>query len=157
MWDIVPLCTKSKYHYILAGVNVPPRSEDPPRSRLRVSSPGFRVRLLSEMNETLLTICRTDEVPVGGVIKAETNGLVVAVFNLGGRFFVTDDHCTHGPGSLSEGFVDGDEIECDFHNGRFHIPTGAVAGPPCTIPLPTYAVKIIEDQVCIDPTPRIVA
>jgi nitrite reductase/ring-hydroxylating ferredoxin subunit len=115
------------------------------------------MHLPSAMNDTLLTICRTDEVPVGGVIKVETNGLVVAVFNLDGRFFVTDDQCTHGPGSLSEGCVDGDEIECAFHNGRFHIPSGAVAGPPCIIPLPIYAVKVIEDQVCIDPTPRIVA
>src|SRR5205807_10084487 len=103
MWDIVPLCTKSKYHYILAGVNVPPRSEDPPRSRLRVSSPGFRVRLLSEMNQTLLTICRTDEVPVGGVIKAETNGWVAAAFNLGGRFLATEDRCTQRPASRPEG------------------------------------------------------
>src|SRR6266567_2055963 len=140
-----------------SGFNVPQRSEAPLRSCLRVSSAGFRIHLPSEMNDALLAICRTDEVPIGGVIKVETNGLVVAVFNLDGRFFVTDDQCTHGPGSLSEGCVDGDEIECNFHNGRFDIPTGAVAGPPCTVPLPTYAVKVIEGQVCIDPTPRIVA
>jgi len=37
--------------------------------------------------------------------------LTVAVFNLDGEFYVTDDACTHGPGSMSEGFVDGDCIE----------------------------------------------
>ena len=111
----------------------------------------------SAMNESLVKLCPTSEVPSGGVIKVETDGLVLAVYNLDGRFFVTDDQCTHGPGSLSEGCVDGEEIECDFHNGRFHIPTGAVAAPPCMIPLPTYAVQVIDDTVCIDPTPRQIA
>ena len=47
----------------------------------------------------------------------------VAVFNVDGQFFVTQNACTHGPGSLSDGFVEGDQVECDFHGGKFHIPT----------------------------------
>jgi nitrite reductase/ring-hydroxylating ferredoxin subunit len=31
-----------------------------------------------------------------------------------------------------EGFVDGEEVECPFHQGRFHIPTGHPSAPPCT-------------------------
>jgi nitrite reductase/ring-hydroxylating ferredoxin subunit len=73
----------------------------------------------------MLAICSTDEVPEGGAIRVEREGLVLAVFNLAGRFFVTDDSCTHGPGSLSEGEIDGEIVECNFHNGAFHIPTGA--------------------------------
>jgi nitrite reductase/ring-hydroxylating ferredoxin subunit len=55
---------------------------------------------------------------------------------------VTDDHCTHGPGSLSDGYLDGFEIECDFHNGKFDIRTGEVTAPPCMIPVKTYKVII---------------
>ncbi len=96
-----------------------------------------------------LDLCATSEVPEGGAIKVERDGLILAVFNLGGRFFVTDDSCTHGPGSLSEGDIDGEVVECNFHNGAFHIPTGRVEAPPCMVPLRTYAVQIVDGKVCI--------
>jgi nitrite reductase/ring-hydroxylating ferredoxin subunit len=97
----------------------------------------------------LLDLCPTDDVPNGGAIKVEKEGLVLAVFNLGGRYFVTDDQCTHGPGSLSEGEVDGEIVECNFHNGAFHIPTGRIEAPPCMVPLRTYAVQVVDGRVCI--------
>ena len=93
-----------------------------------------------------IPVCDAGEVPVGEVRKAETAGLVLAVFNLDGEFYVTDDHCTHGPGSLSEGFVDGDCIECNFHQGVFNIKTGAVVQPPCIVPVRTYPA-VVEDGV----------
>ena len=111
------------------------------------------MRSTSAMNETapLLDLCDTAEVPEGAAIKVERDGLILAVFNLGGRFFVTDDTCTHGPGSLSESDIDGEIVECNFHNGAFHIPTGRVEAPPCMIPLRTYVVSVSDGQVCIEP------
>ena len=102
-------------------------------------------------SETLLELCATSEVPEGGALKVEREGLILAVFNLGGRFFVTDDACTHGPGSLSEGDVDGEVVECNFHHGAFHIPSGRVEAPPCMVPLRTYAVSVVDGKVCIAP------
>jgi nitrite reductase/ring-hydroxylating ferredoxin subunit len=99
---------------------------------------------------THIPLCRTEEVPDGGAINVEKAGLILAVFNLGGRFFVTDDTCTHGPGSLSEGEVDGEIVECNFHNGAFHIPTGRVEAPPCMVPLRTYVVSVVNGTVCIE-------
>src|SRR5262249_41659100 len=55
---------------------------------------------------TKIELCSASEVDVGAVLKVEKDDLTLAVFNLDGEFFVTDDHCTHGPGSLSEGFVE---------------------------------------------------
>ncbi len=105
------------------------------------------------MDATLIRLCATGDVAQGAVLKVEVEALAVAVFNLGGKFFVLDDQCTHGPGSLSEGCVEGDEIECDFHNGRFHIPTGAVAGPPCMVPVQTWTVRIVDGEVCVERAP----
>jgi nitrite reductase/ring-hydroxylating ferredoxin subunit len=101
--------------------------------------------------ETLLELCSTSEVPEGGALKIERDGLVLAVFNLGGRYYVTDDTCTHGPGSLSEGEIDGEIVECNFHGGCFHIPTGRVEAPPCMVPLRTYPVSVVDGKVCILP------
>ncbi len=80
----------------------------------------------------------------------EAAGLTVAVFNLEGTFYVTDDACTHGPGSLSEGYIDGDVIECNFHNGQFDIKTGEVVAPPCMIPVKTYPATVENGTVFID-------
>jgi nitrite reductase/ring-hydroxylating ferredoxin subunit len=102
-------------------------------------------------SETLLELCSTDEVPEGGALKVERDGLILAVFNLGDRYYVTDDTCTHGPGSLSEGEIDGEIVECNFHGGCFHIPTGRVEAPPCMVPLRTYAVSVVDGKVCILP------
>ena len=100
----------------------------------------------------LVELCKVFDVPMGQSLKVETGPLVVAVFNINGQFFVTDDACTHGPGSLSEGCIDEDVIECDFHNGAFNIRTGEVVAAPCMIPLRTYAVSVVDDKVWIDPT-----
>ena len=107
------------------------------------------IQLAMPESDTLLELCPTSEVPEGGALKVERDGLILAVFNLGGRFFVTDDTCTHGPGSLSEGDVDGEIVECNFHHGAFHIPTGRVEAPPCMVPLRTYSVSIVDGKVCI--------
>ena len=99
----------------------------------------------------LLSVCACSDVPEGGVIKVEVSDLTLAVFNLGNHFYVTDDACTHGPGSLSDGCVEGETIECDFHNGAFNIRTGEVVTPPCMIPLRTFATSVVNGTVFIDP------
>lgn len=97
-----------------------------------------------------IRLCSVRDVASGEALKVETHGLTVAVFNLDGAFHVTDDHCTHGPGSLSEGFIDGECVECNFHQGVFNIRTGAVVQPPCIVPVKTYPVTIDEGAVFID-------
>ena len=97
-----------------------------------------------------LVLCATGEVAPGTALRVEIEDLALAVFNVDGEFFVTDDLCTHGPGSLSEGYIDGDVVECNFHNGQFNIRTGEVVSPPCMIPIKTYAVMVVDDKVTIE-------
>jgi nitrite reductase/ring-hydroxylating ferredoxin subunit len=93
-----------------------------------------------------MPLCKENEVAIGETIKVETAGLILAVYNVDGRLFVTNDACTHGPGSLSEGILEGEVIECNFHQGRFNVRTGEVVGPPCMVPIKTYDT-VIEDRV----------
>src|SRR5439155_21404110 len=97
-----------------------------------------------------IELCKVEDVPVGDVRKIETGNLTLAVYNLDGDFYTTDDACTHGPGQMSEGFVDGDVIECNFHQGRFRIRTGEVVGPPCMVPLRTYPTIVENGAVWIE-------
>ena len=97
-----------------------------------------------------LELCSPDDVPEGSALRVEAGTLTLAVFNVGGEFYVTDDNCTHGPGSLSEGYIEGDVVECNFHNGQFNIKTGEVVAPPCMIPVKTYPVVVENGRVTID-------
>jgi nitrite reductase/ring-hydroxylating ferredoxin subunit len=101
------------------------------------------------MSERIM-LCSTSDVAVGSAVKVETGDLILAVFNVNGQFYVTDDTCTHGPGSLSEGYITDDVVECDFHNGAFNICTGAVVAPPCIVPLKTYPAIVEDDKVFIE-------
>jgi nitrite reductase/ring-hydroxylating ferredoxin subunit len=97
-----------------------------------------------------ILLCSTADVAVGGALKVEAEDLTLAVFNVDGEFYVTDDTCTHGPGSLSEGYITDDVVECDFHNGAFNIKTGEVVAPPCIVPLKTYPAIVEDGSVFIE-------
>lgn len=97
-----------------------------------------------------IELCKVDDVAVGEALKVETAGLTLAVFNADGTFHVTDDACTHGPGSLSEGFLDGEIVECNFHQGGFNVRTGEVALPPCMVPVKTYKTVVENGVVYIE-------
>jgi nitrite reductase/ring-hydroxylating ferredoxin subunit len=97
-----------------------------------------------------LDLCAASELAPGAALKVEIGDLTLAVFNVDGEFFVTDDQCTHGPGSLSEGYVDGEVVECNFHNGQFNIRTGEVMSPPCMVPVKTYPVTVVDGRITIE-------
>ena len=97
-----------------------------------------------------LELCSTADIAPGAAVKVEIEDLALAVFNVGGEFFVTDDACTHGPGSLSEGYIEDDVVECNFHNGQFNIRTGEVVSPPCMVPVKTYPAAVIDGKVTIE-------
>ena len=99
-----------------------------------------------------LMICRTDDVEGGEfATRIVVDDVAYAVYRLGERYYVSADQCTHGPGSLGEGAIIGEEVECPFHQGRFHIPTGAPTLAPCTEPIRVWTVHLEGDQIWIDP------
>jgi nitrite reductase/ring-hydroxylating ferredoxin subunit len=97
-----------------------------------------------------IDLCSTDDIAPGGALKVECGNIAVAVFNVDGEFYTTDDNCTHGPGSLSEGYLEDDVIECNFHGGQFNVRTGAVVSPPCMVPIKTYKTFVEHGRVLID-------
>ena len=99
-----------------------------------------------------LDICRTADVEDGEfATRIVVDDVAYAVYHLGDRYYVSQDACSHGPGSLGEGTIIGEEIECPFHQGRFHIPTGKPSLPPCTDPVRVWTGRLDGDQIWIDP------
>ena len=101
---------------------------------------------------SLLALCAADAVKPDAPVKVTRDGRDYAVFSIDGRFFVVQDACTHGPGSLSEGYVENGEVECPFHQGRFELATGRPTQPPCTEALRTWTVHVLDGRLWIDPS-----
>jgi 3-phenylpropionate/trans-cinnamate dioxygenase ferredoxin subunit len=74
----------------------------------------------------------------------------IALFNLDGQICAIDDICTHEGGPLSEGAVEGDEVECPWHGARFNLKTGAACCPPAYEGVSTYKVRVQGDDVEIE-------
>lgn len=104
-----------------------------------------------------LHLCRVDAVPDGEALRVEIQGRPpLAVYQLDGAFYVTDDTCSHGNASLSEGTLEDGQVECPWHVGRFCLKTGAALTFPAVRPIRAYKAIVSDGDVFIqteDPTP----
>jgi naphthalene 1,2-dioxygenase system ferredoxin subunit len=89
------------------------------------------------------------DVPEGDVIGVIVAGKDIALFEVEGAVFATDNTCTHGHARLSDGFLEGREIECPLHQGRFDVCTGQAQCAPLTENIKTYAVRIENMRVML--------
>ena len=85
----------------------------------------------------------------GEVLRVEIGGIPVAIWNVDGELYATDDTCTHEEASLSEGDLWGEVIECPLHGAQFDVRTGKVLCLPAIFPIATYPVKIEGDAVYV--------
>jgi naphthalene 1,2-dioxygenase ferredoxin component len=78
----------------------------------------------------------------GDVIGVIVEGREIALYDIEGVVFATDDICTHAYAKLSDGWFDKGEIECPLHAGRFDARTGKATAPPCVDDLKTYPTRV---------------
>jgi naphthalene 1,2-dioxygenase system ferredoxin subunit len=88
----------------------------------------------------------------GDLAEGEVLGLVlagkeIALYDIDGTVYATDDVCTHAYARLSDGWLDKGEIECPLHAGRFDVRTGKVLCPPVTDDVKTYPVRLLGDEI----------
>ena len=105
---------------------------------------------MADEADSVVRVCAKSEVAPGSVRAFAVGDKTLAVYNIDGTFYITDDECTHAAASLADGMIEGDVIECCMHMGAFHIPTGRVAQPPCEVPLRTYQVVLRGADVFAD-------
>jgi len=78
----------------------------------------------------------------------------LAVYRIGTEFFATEDTCTHGQASLSEGEVDDEgQVECPWHGGTFCVRSGKATGFPAVLPLKTFPIHVEDGKLYVDLSP----
>jgi len=103
-----------------------------------------------ESADSVVRVCAKSDVAPDSVKAFAVGDKMLAVYNIDGRIYATDDECTHAAASLADGMLNGDVIECCMHMGSFRVPTGEVVDPPCEVPLRTYQVIVRGDNVFVD-------
>jgi nitrite reductase (NADH) small subunit len=64
------------------------------------------------------------DLPPGQAAEVDIGGRSVALFNVGGAFYALVNRCPHRGGPLGQGFVEGSQVSCPWHNWTFDIATG---------------------------------
>lgn len=106
---------------------------------------------MDQPTSKIVNVCKVDDLPAGQMrlFHPPDHG-PLAIYNVGGEFFATDDFCTHEQASLSqEGLLDGYIVECGWHLGAFDVRDGHPVAPPCQTDLGTYPVIIADGRVSV--------
>jgi 3-phenylpropionate/trans-cinnamate dioxygenase ferredoxin subunit len=98
--------------------------------------------------------CAVSDLPDDGVIGIDINGQPVAIVRTEGEVFALEDVCSHADECLSEGDVNGYDIECAAHGSRFDVRTGKVCRFPARKPVRIYPVRIEGHDVLVSLAPR---
>lgn len=88
-----------------------------------------------------------DAVPQDDVIGVEVSGRDIALYSVDGEIYASDNICSHGHARLCDGFLDGHEIECPLHQGKFDVRSGKALCAPLTEDIRCYPVKIEDGRV----------
>ena len=72
----------------------------------------------------------------------DANDVMIAVFNVAGKFYAIEDVCTHDGGILTGGPVSGCVITCPRHGATFDVRTGEALSAPAYEPAASFPVRI---------------
>jgi len=96
-------------------------------------------------------VAGVDDLKPGELKRVEIGDVALCLAHVeGGGFCAVADVCTHEEVELSDGYLDGDEVECPMHGSRFNVATGAVRGLPANKPVRAYAVEVDGDDLLVD-------
>ena len=94
-----------------------------------------------------VTVASASQLAPGEIKDAKVGEVEIAVYNVDGAFYATSNICTHAMAFLSDGWLDGDAVECPLHAGRFDVRTGKALCPPVETDVKTYPVRVVGDDV----------
>ena len=106
------------------------------------------------MSENFIKVAKTGDIKPGKMkrldVSVASGEKCILLVNVEGRFYATDDRCTHEDASLSTGSLQGEWVKCPLHGSRFNVCTGQVLDEPADENLKTYAVRVEGDAIWLN-------
>jgi len=98
-----------------------------------------------------IKVAQVSDLKTGEMMAVTIGDDQVLLANIEGNFHAIDDVCSHAYACLSDGDIDGEEVECPLHGGSFNAMTGAPMNPPVEEPLRVFRIKIEGDDIFVAP------
>ena len=95
-------------------------------------------------------VAKTTEIAEDEAKRVTVGDQQIAIFNLDGTFYATDDVCTYAYASLSEGYIEDGCVECPLHAGLFDIKTGKAKGVPVVEDIKTFPVRVEGEDIYVE-------
>jgi nitrite reductase/ring-hydroxylating ferredoxin subunit len=90
---------------------------------------------------TFVKVASTTELIPGTAKTVTANGHEIAIYNVDGKIYATDNTCVHEGGPLGEGLLQGDVISCPWHMWEFNVCSGEMVDN-CSVKIATFPVEV---------------
>ena len=95
-------------------------------------------------------LCEAADVSEGACKSFIVEGRRIALYNVDGSFYATQDICLHKGGLLGRGTLDGPVVTCPLHGWRFNVVTGECLTHSQTRKLKLYTTTVEGDSVSVE-------
>jgi nitrite reductase (NADH) small subunit/3-phenylpropionate/trans-cinnamate dioxygenase ferredoxin subunit len=104
---------------------------------------------VSSQTDQFHTVAKVGEIPEGMGRAFDVDGVMVAVFLEGGKYYAIEDYCPHQGAPLSDGILFDKSVTCTWHGWRFSLEDGRhLDGSRNTVP--TYPVRVVGDEIQVN-------
>jgi nitrite reductase/ring-hydroxylating ferredoxin subunit len=100
-------------------------------------------------NATWIRVCSSDELPDNSARGFKIDKLELAVYSSDGKLYASSDICSHQREFLSDGYLEGCEIECPRHGARFSLQTGEALSLPATSAIEVFSIERRGDEIFV--------
>jgi nitrite reductase/ring-hydroxylating ferredoxin subunit len=102
-----------------------------------------------EDGEQSFQVCGIDALPPGACRRFTLpNSDEIAIYNVNGEYYATENFCPHRGAPLSEGVMCGHIVECGLHGWQFDVRTGECL--TVREEIKTFVVGVEEGMVIVE-------
>ncbi len=101
------------------------------------------------MSADFVKVAETKDIKPSTMKAIDLAGERVCIVNVEGNYYAIGNVCTHVGGPLNEGTLEGYDVECPWHGSKFDVRTGKPTRPPARQSVPTYVVKIEDNNLLV--------
>jgi nitrite reductase/ring-hydroxylating ferredoxin subunit len=91
-------------------------------------------------------VASLSELAPGSAKAVEVKGKAIALFNVEGTIYATDNACLHQGGPLGEGELMGEVVICPWHQWEYNVRRGEMVGNS-SVKIVTYLVQVEGNDI----------
>ncbi|MER5173691.1 non-heme iron oxygenase ferredoxin subunit [Thioclava sp. GXIMD2076] len=99
--------------------------------------------------QDMVRVLDSDALGEGQMTSVNVGEEEIALYRVEGVIYATSNICSHAYAIMTEGYLDGDCIECPLHQALFSIKTGEPIDAPTDKALPIFATAEYDGGIYV--------